>query len=191
MIYMGGIYSQFAIFVSQVRAAGYQGKLLGPDGMDDPTFADLAGDAGVGVYYTTAAGPANVYPDAAQFITDFTAKYGHGPAPYGPQAYDATAIALLAIAQAAQAAGGMPTRAAVAEAVRATQDYHGLTGSISFDANGDRKLAAYYVLEVTASTKADWANNTLLATLEIPSPLYAAELAAMTPEATPEATASS
>jgi branched-chain amino acid transport system substrate-binding protein len=192
LIYMGGIYSQFAIFVSQVRAAGYQGTLLGPDGMDDPTFAELAGDAGVGVYYTTAAGPANVYPAAAQFITDFTAKYGHGPAPYGPQAYDATAIALLAIAQAAQDAGGaMPSRAAVAAAVRATQDYHGLTGSITFDANGDRELAAYYVLQVTASAKADWPNNTLLATLEIPSPLYAAELAAMTPEATMEATASS
>ncbi|PJF26246.1 MAG: hypothetical protein CUN53_08685, partial [Phototrophicales bacterium] len=69
-----------------------------------------------------------------------------------------------------------PTRAAIAEAVRATEDYEGLTGTITFDDNGDPEVGLYYVLRVVSADPAEWSNNELLATLEIPSPLMMAAM---------------
>ncbi len=170
-IYFGGIYDQTAVFLSQVRAAGYTGIFMGPDGTDASDFAALAGDAAVGTYYTSAAGPLSVFPDAAKFVEDYNAKYGENPQPYGPESYDATAVALHSLEIAAQIAGGdVPTRAQVTSVVRATKDFKGLTGSITFDAYGDRATANYYVSQVKSGDPAKWAENELLDTVTVPSP---------------------
>lgn len=188
LIYMGGIYDQFAVFVAQIRTAGYEGALLGPDGMDAPAFAEIAGEAGVGVYYTSAAGPAASYENSANFIAAYEAKFGAPPLPYTAQAYDSTGILLKAIEAAAMESGGeIPTREAVAAAVRATADYEGVTGVITFDANGDPQTANYFILQVGSADPAEWVNNQGIQQIELPSPLYAAEMAEM--EGTPEATA--
>ncbi len=184
-VYMGGIYDQMGVFAGQLVAAGYTGQLMGPDGMDSPDFAKLAGNAAVGMYYTSAAGPASAYPGTEQFVADYTAKYGSAPTPYASESYDSAGIILGGIMKAVQDAGGdIPTRKAVSEAVRATQDYQGLTGSISFDGNGDRTEANYFILKVGSADPADWPNNEIVNEVQIPSPLTAAMMA--TEEATPE-----
>jgi branched-chain amino acid transport system substrate-binding protein len=177
MIYFGGIYSQTGIFISQARSAGFDGFFVGPDGFDSSEFAELAGDAGVGTYYTSVAAPVTLYEAAAQFAADYEERFGEGVQPFGAQAYDATAIVLQAIAAAIEANNGaMPTRAQVSEAVRATENFEGLTGTVSFDDNGDPELANYYILQVTSPNAADWNNNEVLSTQAIPSPLMAAAM---------------
>ena len=172
-IYFGGIYSQTGIFINQARAAGYTGYFVGPDGFDSSEFAQLAGEAGVNTYYTSVAGPATIYPDAAKFIEDYKAKFGEDPQPFAAQSYDSAAIALNAIYTAAVLAGDVPSRAAVASVVRATKGYKGLTGTVTFDAYGDNEVGLYYVLQVGSDDPAAWGSNTLLKTLEIPSPYKA------------------
>jgi branched-chain amino acid transport system substrate-binding protein len=179
LIFFGGIYSQTGIFISQARAAGYEGLFMGGDGYDSSEYAALAGEAGVGTLYTSVAAPASAYPDAAQFITDYTAKFGEAPQPFGVQSYDATGILLAAIAEAAETAGGIPARADVAAAVRATTDYDGLSATITFDDNGDPQLGLYYVIEVTTADPAGWSDNEIIAQLELESPLYAMEMMMM------------
>jgi branched-chain amino acid transport system substrate-binding protein len=177
LIYFGGIYSQTGIFISQARSAGFDGFFVGPDGFDSSEFAELAGDAGVGTYYTSVAAPVTLYEAAAQFAADYEETFGEGVQPFGAQAYDATAIVLQALAAAIEANGGaMPTRAQVAEAVRATENFEGLTGTVSFDDNGDPELANYYILQVVSPNAADWNNNEVLSTQAIPSPLMAAAM---------------
>ena len=175
LIYFGGLYPQSGVFIAQARSAGYTGEFMGPDGFDSSEFSELSGDAGIGTYYSTVAGPASIYPNAAQFIEDYVAKFGEDPQPFAAQAYDSTVIVLNGIAAAAEEAGGLPTREAVAAAVRATENYEGLTGTITFDDNGDPEIGLYYVLQVGSADPADWSNNELLTSLEIPSPLFAAE----------------
>ncbi|MBW4435832.1 MAG: branched-chain amino acid ABC transporter substrate-binding protein [Pleurocapsa minor GSE-CHR-MK-17-07R] len=184
LIYFGGIYNQTGVFISQARSAGYEGLFMGPDGFDSSELAAIAGEAVLGTYYTSVAGPASIYPNAAQFIEDYTAAYGEGPQPFAAQSYDATVIAINGIAAAAEAAGGLPSRADVAAAVRATENYEGLTGTITFDDVGDPEIGLYYVIEVASADPAEWSNNSILATLEIPSPAFAASME-MEPEATP------
>ncbi|MDZ4771307.1 MAG: hypothetical protein SGJ24_19460 [Chloroflexota bacterium] len=67
--------------------------------------------------------------------------------------------------------GAMPTRRALAAEVRATTDYEGLTGIITFDDNGDREIGNYFVIEVTSTDPTRWSQNAIIGRLEILSPL--------------------
>lgn len=176
-IFFGGIYNQTGVFINQARAAGFEGFYISGDGSDSSEFAALAGEAGIGTLLTSTAGPASLFPSAAQFIADYTDAYGGPPITYATEAYDSTAVLLLAIEAAIEDAGGaLPTRAAVAAAVREVE-YDGLTGPISFDANGDRTYATYYILEVQSGDPATYdATKDVIGTVELPSPLTAAEL---------------
>ena len=172
VVFFAGIYNQAGVFFKQAREAGFEGTFLGTDGMDSSDLADLAGDAlttGGGMAYTTVAGPASAYPKAAQFVEDYTAKFGAAPEAYATQAYDSMGVCLTAIKAAAEAAGGMPTRAQVAEAIRAVS-YEGLTSTIAFDEIGDLPLAKYFIIKVNASTKDAWGTNEIIDSFDLPSP---------------------
>ncbi len=64
VIYFGGIYDQAAPFFKQAREKGIKAKFMGPDGMDSSDLTKIAGKAVVGMYYTSAAGPASALPKA-------------------------------------------------------------------------------------------------------------------------------
>ncbi|MCB0184821.1 MAG: branched-chain amino acid ABC transporter substrate-binding protein [Caldilineaceae bacterium] len=171
LIYFGGIYSQAGIFFRQAREKGVEATFMGPDGMDSSELATLGGDAVAGMYYSSVAGPANVYEGTAQFITDYEARFGESTQPFAAQAYDSMNICLTAIATAAEANGGAkPSRAQVAEAVRATKDFPGITGNITFNGAGDKTSATYFVLQVQSADPADWNNNEVVKSLDIAAP---------------------
>jgi branched-chain amino acid transport system substrate-binding protein len=174
VVFFGGIYDQAAVFFKQAREKGYQGMLLSDDGFDSPEAVNIGGPSlleGGGLYYTTVAGPAKLYPGTAKFQTDFKAKYGADPKPFAAQGYDAMAICLKAIENAAVAAGNkMPTREAVTSAVRALKDFPGITGTINFNAKGDLTTAKYFVINVTSADPAKWNDNTIDQTLDIAPP---------------------
>lgn len=170
LIYFGGIYSQAGIFFKQAREKGITAEFMGPDGMDSSELASLAGEAVANMYYSSVAGPANVYEGTAQFIADYEARFGESTQPFAAQAYDSMNICLQAIATAAEAAGGKPTRAQVAEAVRATADFPGITGNVTFNAIGDKTSATYFVLQVASADPAEWNTNQVIKALDIEAP---------------------
>jgi branched-chain amino acid transport system substrate-binding protein len=188
LIYFGAIYDQAALFFKQARDAGYTGEFLGPDGMDSSDLLRIGGDAVKGMHYTTTAGPASVFPDAAKFIEDYKARFEINPEPYAVESYAATQILLAAVERVVDA-GGEVTRKAVAEEVRKTADFKTIAGTYTFDANGDPTEATYYVLEVTVATPEEWSSpgNTIVSTSKAASPL-AGGSAEATPEAATEAT---
>ncbi|MEW5872235.1 MAG: branched-chain amino acid ABC transporter substrate-binding protein [Chloroflexota bacterium] len=174
VVFFGGIYDQASVFFKQAREKGYQGMLLSDDGYDSPEAINIGGPSlleGGGLYYTTVAGPAKLYPGTAKFQTDFKAKYGADPKPFAAQGFDAMAICLKAIENAAKEAGNQtPTRAAVTKAVRALKDFPGITGVINFNAKGDLVVAKYFVIQVTSADPAKWNDNTISETLDIAPP---------------------
>src|SRR5437870_6043294 len=145
VIYFGGIYDQAAPFFKQAREKGVKSKFMGPDGMESSDLTKIAGKAVVGMYYTSAAGPASALAGAKGFVDDYKKKFSKNPEPYAAEAYDATAIALKAI-EAAAKGGKLPSREAVSAAVRQVK-HKGITGEIEFDGKGDRKKATYFVLQ--------------------------------------------
>ena len=168
LIYFGGIYDQGAPFFKQAREKGVKSKFMGPDGMDSSDLAKIAGKNVVGMYYTSAAGPASALPKAKQFVEDFKKKFGKNPEPYAAEAYDAATVALKAI-EAAAKGGKAPSREDVAVAVRKVK-LSGITGDIEFDAKGDRKKALYFVLQVDSDDPQKWGDNKIVKQLAIAPP---------------------
>ncbi len=174
LVYLGGMYSQFAVLIKQARQKGYMGMFLSDDGFDSADAAGIAGEAltqGGGTYYTTVSGPAKVYPGTAKFQTDFKAKYGSDPQPFSAQGFDSMSICLKAIEDAAKANGNkIPTRQQVTDAVRGLNDHPGITGKINFNAKGDLVEAQYFVIQVVSADPTKWADNTIAQTLTFKPP---------------------
>ncbi|MGA2083843.1 MAG: ABC transporter substrate-binding protein, partial [Holophaga sp.] len=173
-IYFGGMFDQAAVLYKQARQKGFKGMCLSDDGFDSPDAAKIGADAllqGAGTYFSTVSGPANVYPDTAKFIADFKAKFGNNPQPFAAQSYDCAAILLKAIENAAKDAGNkLPARADVTKAVRALQNYHGITGTITFNAKGDPAKGKYFIIQVSSADPSKWAANRIDQTLDIAPP---------------------
>jgi branched-chain amino acid transport system substrate-binding protein len=167
LIYFGGIYDQGAPFFKQAREKGLKSKFMGPDGMDSSDLTKIAGKAVVGMYYTSAAGPASALPKAKSFVDDFKKKFSKNPEPYAAEAYDATAIALKAIEAAAKS--GKVTREDVSAQIRKVK-HSGITGDIEFDSKGDRKKALYFVLQVANEDPTKWGDNKIVKQLTIAPP---------------------
>jgi branched-chain amino acid transport system substrate-binding protein len=150
------------------------GMFLSDDGYDSPEAINIGGPSlleGGGLFYTTVAGPAKLYPGTAKFQEDFKAKYGADPKPFAAQGFDSMAICLKAIENAAKEAGNaLPTREAVAAAVRALKDFPGITGTINFNSKGDLTTAKYFVIQVTSADPNLWNDNTIDKTLDIAPP---------------------
>ena len=165
LVYFGGEYPQAAPLFRQAREKGVKSKFLGPDGLDSTELLKLGGDAVVGMHYTTVAGGVKEYPKAKEFADDYKKKFGKDPEPFAAQAYDATAIGLKALEAAIKGAGKLPSREAVAKAVRKAK-HDGITGTIEFDDKGDPKKATYLIYQVAK----DWKENKLVKRLEIAAP---------------------
>ncbi len=159
LIYFGGIYDQAAPFFKQAREKGVKSKFMGPDGMDSSDLAKIAGKAVVGMYYTSAAGPASALPKAKAFVDEFKKKFGKNPEPYAAESYDAAHIALIAIEHAAKR--GKLGREDVAAEVRKVK-LAGITGDISFDSKGDRQKAQYFILQVASDDPQKWGDNKII-----------------------------
>jgi len=167
VIYFGGIYDQAAPFFKQAREKGVKAKFMGPDGMDSSDLTKIAGKAVVGMYYTSAAGPASALPKAKTFVEEFKQKFGKNPEPYAAESYDATTIALHAIEQVAKS--GKVSREDVSAAVRKAK-LSGITGEIAFDGKGDRQKAQYFVLQVASDDPQKWGDNKIVKQLTIAAP---------------------
>ncbi len=174
MIYFGGMAFQAAVLFKQAREKGYEGMFLSDDGFDASDAAKIGGKtliAGGGTFYSTVSGPASVYPGTAKFIKDFEAKYKAAPQPFAAQGFDAMAISLKAIENAAVAnKNQVPTREAVAKAIRALKDFKGITGTFTFNGIGDPEKAQYFVIQVKSADPAAWSSNAIVQTLEIAPP---------------------
>jgi branched-chain amino acid transport system substrate-binding protein len=165
---------QAGTFFREARAAGYTGAFLGNEGIDNPALLEFAGPLltdGRGMYYTSIGAPASSYPGAAAFLEDFETRYGGAPQIFAAQAYDAAGICMKAIEEASRAKGGeIPTRAEVAQTIRALQDYKGITGTYNFNKNGDPNPAQYFVFQVISTDPEDWNQNTLIDSFEVTPP---------------------
>jgi len=112
---------------------------LSCDGFSNPEIYNLAGGFTDGVIYV---GPAKVKesPSYSKFVADYTAKYGVGPDSFATNAYDGTNILLAAMDKVYKATGKFD-RKAIRDAVAATKDFPGVSGTVNFAENGD--LVAY------------------------------------------------
>ena len=132
-------------FAEQAKAyAGLEDLTLITDsGLLAPRFLSMP--QSLGIYY---AGPvpideANVNgvtgKSTGEVLATYRAMYGEPATPFWVHAYDAATLLLSAIESVAEEAGGRlyVDRAALRDAIMATQDFEGLLGTLSCDGFGD------------------------------------------------------
>jgi branched-chain amino acid transport system substrate-binding protein len=117
-------------------------KFMGPDGLVNPALVEQVGGADVvnGNVFLTFPGlaPQQLTSEAGvRFLEDFVEIYGYEPSPWSTYAYQAMQVVLATIETAGEA-----DRAMILETMRATADFEGITGTFSFDENGDPTLTA-------------------------------------------------
>lgn len=151
-LYFGGYSAEGAVLASQMVAAGLDGVyFFGCDGTYGTDYIDLAGDAAEGTYSTYVPIPES---DAfTKFQADYEAAYGDPQgklSPYSPHGHDAMAVILAAANEVAieDVKSLVIPRKALADAVRATSDFSGLTGTLTCSDTGECAAAAILFMTV-------------------------------------------
>jgi branched-chain amino acid transport system substrate-binding protein len=166
-IYFGGIFTQGGTFLKQLRAKNVKAHFIGPDGLGDVELPRFAGDAVVGAYFVSLVAPVNA-SETASFTKDLKSELGKDATLFTAQAYDATALALDAITRVAKE--NKLARPAVAQAIRATKDFKGITGDFSFTHAGEWANARYYIIKVASANQDQWNKNTVAKMIELAPP---------------------
>jgi len=142
--FFGGIYPEGGLLVKQAKEAGLKAPMVSGDGVIDPVFVQIAGEAAEGTYLTFSPDTTKL-PTAQEVLKRYRARYGE-PGPYSFYAYDAAQVLLRAIQSAGTADGSK-----VSQAIHLSL-YDGITGRIQFDSKGDL-LATQYVVWITKNGK--------------------------------------
>lgn len=133
-LYIACYYNDGAAINIQRTNLGWDIPVYHPGTVYSSDFLSIGGDAVEGVYTNVGFYPDDPTPTAAAFIEEYNALYGTNPDYYGACAYDAFNVLMEAIAEAGELDSEL-----VRQKLAATAGFEGVSGSITFDENGDAK----------------------------------------------------
>jgi branched-chain amino acid transport system substrate-binding protein len=129
-IFIPGYYTQVGTIGRQARELGIQVPLFGGDGWDSPKLFEAAGTALEGCYFSNHYSAEDPSEAIQNFIKTYKARYnGRTPDAMAALGYDATRVLADAMKR-ARSLSGPDLRDAIAE----TQDFPGVTGKITINA---------------------------------------------------------
>lgn len=140
-IYLIGWYKEYAQILRQARELGITVQFLSCVTFNKPELLKLAGDTAEGVIFTQPAySTESQDPAVKRFVAAYKAKFGVAPGTYAAQGYDALHL----LAEAGQK--GVIARD-IKNGLYAIRDFPGVTGTTTFDANGDvQKHVEFYAV---------------------------------------------
>lgn len=138
LYFFGGIFPEGGLLVKQAKEVGLNVPMMSGDGVIDPKFIEIAGEAAEGTYLTFMPDIEQL-PNAAHFLKKYKEKFGEELAPYAIYAYDAANILLKAISE-----GNSTDSAKIIELMRKMK-YDGALGHLEFDEKGDVTESPYIV----------------------------------------------
>ena len=132
VIYIPDYYNKVALIARQVREKGLKAAMMGGDGWDSPELIKVGGAAIVGNYFTNHYSPERKDKVAEVFIERYKQKHGMVPDALAALGYDAAMIYLQCLDKAKK-----PIPEEVMKVLTNLKNFKGVTGTISFDKNGD------------------------------------------------------
>ena len=139
-LYIPGYYTDVGLIARQAREVGLTATLLGSDGWDAETLYELGGAALEGSYFTNPYALDSPEPRMKKFIADYQALYGSMPDTSSVLAYEATQVAVDALARAPDWSGP-----ALRDTLARTRNFPGIGGPITLDANRNATKPAVVV----------------------------------------------
>lgn len=129
VIFIAG-HDESGIIANHLQMAGIRAVFIGGDGWADRSFFDLGGNQLTKAYYCSHWSPSSENPRSQEFVRLYSAKKEFGMS--SALAYDAVMMAAAAIENAKSFA-----HEDIQAALSKIRDYEGVTGTITFDGNGD------------------------------------------------------
>ncbi len=127
-IYVPGYYNEVGLIARQSRELGINVPLLGGDGWDSPTLTSIAGPAIDGDYFSNHFSTDDTSPIVQGFVKDYRARFKKDPDAMAALGYDGAGVLFAAM----KAAGGTD-HDKLRDAIAATKNYEGVTGSITIN----------------------------------------------------------
>jgi branched-chain amino acid transport system substrate-binding protein len=137
-VFIPGYYTQVGTIGRQARELGITVPLLGGDGWDSPKLFEAAGSALEGCYFSNHYSAEDPSPAIQNFIQKYKARYNDKvPDAMAALGYDAMQVLADAMKR-AKSLSGPDLR----DAITATQNFAGVTGNITIDANRNAEKPA-------------------------------------------------
>lgn len=131
VIYLPGYYEEAGLVIKQARELGIDAPIMGGDGFDSPTLAQLAGAEALNkVYFTNHYSSLDKDPKVTKFIEAYNAAKGEEPDAFNALGYDTANFLVDAIKRAATIDGP-----GIQKALAETKDFPAVTGTFSVDAS--------------------------------------------------------
>lgn len=127
-VFVPGYYTEAGLIAKQARELGIDVPLLGGDGWDSTRTLEIGGSAVEGSYFSNHYAADSDSPLVQEFVKKYRSKYGEVPDAMAVLGYDAAGILVDALDRAGTTEGP-----ALRDAIAATKDYPGVSGTISMD----------------------------------------------------------
>jgi branched-chain amino acid transport system substrate-binding protein len=127
-IYVPGYYTEVGTIARQAKELGLNVPLMGGDGWDSPKLIEIGGEAMEGHYLSNHNSMDDPNPLIQKFSANYKQKYGAAPDALAALGYDAANVLFDAMKRA-----GTTDGTKVRDAIAATKDFPGVTGSITID----------------------------------------------------------
>lgn len=137
ILFIPGYYTEIGLIAKQARELGIQSVLLGGDGWDGPATWEIGGAAVEGSYFSNHYSEEDPNPVIQDFIARYKAKYTAVPDAMAVLGYDTARVVADAIKRAGSTDG-----AAIRDALAATKDFPGVSGTTTIDADRNARKAA-------------------------------------------------
>jgi len=128
VIYVPGYYGEVGVIANQTKQLGIKAPLLGGDGWDSPQLWQLGGAALNGDYISNHYSVDDPMPAVQKFVSEYKARYNILPDALAALGYDSMRVLADAITRA-----GSTDSAKLRDAIAATKNFPGITGTITID----------------------------------------------------------
>jgi branched-chain amino acid transport system substrate-binding protein len=134
LVFFGGTPLQGGPMIKQMKQLGIRARFMGSETLCQADLPQRAGDAWADeqVVCGQSGGAEFGAAPMGRFRVDFKSRFGTDPFRFAPYAYDAVRVMVDAMVRA-----GSSDPIKYLPALAATRDYKGITGTITFDKNGD------------------------------------------------------
>lgn len=136
-IFVPGYYNEVGLIARQARELGINVPLLGGDGWDSPTLAQIGGAAMNGNFFSNHFSVDDQTPVVQDFVKKFRARFSKDPDAMAALGFDAAKVLLDAITR----AGGTDA-AKLRDALASTKNFEGVTGAITINEQRNATKAA-------------------------------------------------
>jgi branched-chain amino acid transport system substrate-binding protein len=138
ILYLPIYYNLVALVVPQARNLGWGDRpVLGSDSWGSSDIVTLSNNAVRGYYFTDHFAAEGATGITKEFIDQYKAAYGETPDSVAALTYDSAKIVLQAVVNAGLTGNLQKDRVAIKDAIVVLKDFPGVTGTMTFNADGD------------------------------------------------------